>query len=67
MTIDDIVQLLTKDKSMPLKDKCTLRKKVISDLKGICDVSDTAIRRWDKVDHIPDERIEQIKDHYKLS
>lgn len=66
MTIDDIVKALSKDKGMSLKDKCTLRKKVISDLKNICDVSDTAIRRWDRIDHIPDERIEQIKTHYKL-
>ena len=66
MTIDDIVKALNKDKNMSLKDKCTLRKKVISDLKDICDVSHTAIRRWDRVDRIPDERVEQIKAYYKL-
>lgn len=66
MTIDDIVRALTEGKNLSLKDKCKLRKKVIVELQKICGVSAPAIWRWDAQDHIPDDRVSQIKQHYQM-
>lgn len=66
MNIDDVVTQLCRGRKMTLREKCEMRKKVKLELRDVCSVSDTAVRKWDDKNRIPEDRLQQIASHYHI-
>lgn len=67
MTIDDVVKAVSaSQRGMTLKDKIKLRRQIVSELMTVCNVTHTAVWKWDRDGRIPDARIPEICHHYGI-
>lgn len=67
MTIDDIVKTVSSAQGVKtLKDKIKLRRQIVSELMTVCNVTHTAVWKWDRDGRIPDARIPEICQHYGI-